>query len=138
MKNIKLLMSLLMVIIMTSCINHTNTQYNNEEIREIVNEAAEKANKLMAGQKLDEMTTALSVKFDGTNFVYTYEIDENLMTIEQLRLLQDNLILSIKNGWDNDPNMIKLKTALKQIEGNAIYHYIGSKSKETHTITIEL
>ena len=34
--------------------------------------------------------------------------------------------------------MIKLKTALKQIEGNAIYHYIGSKSKETHTITIEL
>ena len=66
-----------MVIIMTSCVNHTNTQYNNEEIREIVNEAAEKANKLMAGQKLDEMTTALSVKFDGTNFVYTYEIDEN-------------------------------------------------------------
>ena len=58
---------------------------NKEEIskaKESLKYEAEIANKLLAGKQIDPMTCAVSVDFDGTNLIYTYEIDEEWQTIK--------------------------------------------------------
>ncbi|MBR3757960.1 MAG: hypothetical protein IKK62_05970 [Bacteroidaceae bacterium] len=141
-----LFFALLLLFSISSCSNgHTEKQNSTApEINEEVNKAkeslkfeAEISNKILAGKQIDVMTRADSVFFDGKNLVYTYEIDENYATIEQLQKYQkETMEKSIRNALEKTPQVAGVKENLMKIDGKVIYNYVGSSSKEVLTIAI--
>lgn len=99
---------------------------------------AETTNKLLVGEKIDAMTRVVSVDFDGTNFVYTYEINEDYTTIDEMRANKETIEKNIRNNIDKTPQIEGLKENLIKIKGNFVYNYVGSKSIKVLTIIIEL
>lgn len=131
------------MILTLSCSNGSNTSaITKEEIdktKESLKLEAKVADKLLAGKEIDFMTKALSAQFDGTNMVYTYEIDEDYATIDQLRdLKKEELKNFLKTNLDNSPEFAETKENLIKINGKVIYNYIGNTSKKVLTITIDL
>lgn len=99
---------------------------------------AETTNKMLAGKKADAVSTILSVDFDGKNLIYTYEIDEDYISIDQARATQkDNMEKNIRTGLENNPQFAATKENLKKIGGKVIYNYIGNSSGKILTIEID-
>ena len=139
---------MVMLVALSSCSNgssksqesaNTEISVNKEEInkaKESLRYEAETANKLLAGKRIDPMTRAVSVDFDGTNLISTYEIDEEYTSIDQMRSNQEAMEKNIRNTLDNTPQFIGSKESLMKINGKVIYNYVGSESKKVLTITI--
>ena len=144
----KVLFFMVMLVALSSCSNgssksqesaNTEISVNKEEInkaKESLKYEAETANKLIAGKRIDPMTRAVSVDFDGTNLISTYEIDEEYTSIDQMRSNQEAMEKNIRNTLDNTPQFIGSKESLMKINGKVIYNYVGSESKKVLTITI--
>lgn len=138
-------------VLLTSCSNGSTEKQNSAdlEIRENSEEInnvkeslkfeAEITNKLIAGKQFDAMTRVDSVSFDGECFVYTYEINEDYATIEQLQKFQRKTMEeNLKNNWENNPQLAGIKEKLIRINGKVVYNYVGSSSKDVIKIVIEL
>jgi len=82
---------------------------------------------------VDEMTKLMSVDFDGTYFMYTYEIDEDILTVENMQALKDDLTKYLKKTWVDNP----AKPSMNAIHGKVVYVYKGSLSKDTLRIEFE-
>ena len=129
------LVSFLVLCFLCSCSNGPKKLSSEEisKLKTVIEVEANKVNKQMAGQKVDEMTTLLSAVFDGTDFVYTYEIDEDIFPIEKMRVLKDDFTQHLKETWVDNP----AKPSLNAINAKVVYIYTGSLSEDTLKIEFE-
>lgn len=146
---VKALIFLVMLVALSSCSNgsqknqeaaKTENVLDKEEIKkakESLKTEAVIGDKLLAGKQADPMTTIVSIDFDGTNFIYNYEVDEEYISIDQMRTNQETMEKNIKNNLDNAPGFIGAKENLMKINGKVVYNYVGSESKKVLTITID-
>jgi len=95
------------------------------------------AAKQLKGKKVDAMTRVISCDFDGSDVIYTYEIDEDVASIDDLRTMKETLKGNVKSVLDNTPGFAATKKNLQIIDGKVVYNYVGNKSKKVLTITIE-
>lgn len=140
---------MVMLVALSSCSNgssrnqesaNADNSVNKEEInkaKESLKYEAEISNKLLAGKQVDPMSRAVSIDFDGTNLIYTFEIDEEYTSIDQMRTNEEAMEKNIRNILDNTPQFIVTKENLMKINGKVIYNYVGSESKKVLTITID-
>lgn len=127
------------MFLMLSCSNGSLSPEKDEvfKAKESLKLEAEIANK-MAGKSVDFMTRWISCDFDGNNLIYTYEIDEDYATIDQMRSIQqETMAKSIKNTLESTPQFAGTKANLAKIKGKVIYNYVGDTSKKVMTITID-
>lgn len=108
-----------------------------DKIKEVIKIEAELTNKVLKGQKVDDATKVIEVDFDGTDFVYNYELDEEYLTIENLKILEDDMTKYQKEMWKSNPQLSNLKNNLNKINGKVVYKYTGSETKKTVTIAFE-
>ena len=143
----KKILFFLTMILSLSCTNSSSpsnktsdTSEKEETIKakESLKMDAQVADKLLAGKDVDFMTKAVSVKFDGKNLVYTYEIDEEYATIEQLEFAKkEEMEQNIKATLESIPQFAVTKANLKKINGKVVYNYVGSASNNVMVITID-
>lgn len=70
--------------------------------------------------------------------VYTYEIDENSISIDKLSEIKETMEKNLKNHLSENAQFAITKENLIKVGGTVIYNYVGSKSKKVMTITIVL
>ena len=133
-------MTLWVICLLCACTNGSTgvSSEEAEKVKEVIKIEAELANKALEGQNVDEMTKVIAVDFDGTDFVYTYEIDEEYLTIEKLKILEEEMTNYQKQIWKSNPQLANLKKNLNRINGKVVYKYTGSESKKTMTIAAGL
>lgn len=102
--------------------------------KSILKAEIEEANKDLSGKYVDEITIMSSCEFDGKNIFYNYEIDEELVSLDDIdiSILED----SITEEWKTNPDLKELTHQLNILEGSAIYSYTGSNTGESFSITI--
>ena len=86
----------------------------------------EKANLPM---QLDEMTTAIDEFLEGDMLVYVYEIDENQVSISDIKQYSEYFKQSIRN----DPT---ITNNIEQFNVDIAYRYIGNISGDTYDIIL--
>lgn len=83
--------------------------------------------------------TVTNLTMSGDYMVYTYECDEDVVSMDALsrnkKFLRDNIIEELSTTDDED--QLELNENLKKIGGGYIYKYVGDTSGETCTIKIE-
>ena len=101
----------------------------------LLEKECQQANKILAGKYVDALTLCTSCEFDGENVIYNYELDEDMVAIENV----DKSILesTILETWKTNPAVRATKQNLIILDGDVIYNYTGSKTKETFTIKIK-
>ncbi len=101
----------------------------------------QKANKLMAGKYVDDITLCDAVLFNGKDVVYNFTYDEvrAQMTIRDFTETpqKDALDINLQLTWATNPSMAALKKLVKTLGGMIIYNYTGSLTGEGFTITID-
>ena len=135
-----LLYALLMFCMLSCTSSNSSNKANNEELKkakEAVQFQVDIAEKQMVGCKINFMTRCVSIDFDGTNVVYTYEIDEDYATIDQLKNQRETLEQAIKSNIEANPQIKSMTSPLKKIGGKLVYNYVGDTSKKILTLTIE-
>lgn len=123
---------------MVSCFadsNLTEHEKRIKEAKEYLSADVALSNKQAAGTKVDEITKLESIVFDGQNIIYTYEVDESYNTISQLRSAQNELEKELRKEFSSK-DLAEIRYYLSVLEGNAIYHYVGNKTKQVITIRI--
>ena len=123
--------------VVVSCTNNTS---NNEidKAKKTLEIEAEIADKQLAGKKIDAISKCISCNFDGENMVYTYEIDENSISIDKLSEIKETMEKNLKNQLSENTQFAITKENLIKVGGTVIFNYVGSKSKKVMTITIVL
>lgn len=101
-----------------------------DRAKESLKSEAEAAHKMLQGANVDPATKCISVDFDGENFTYTYEINEEDASIEQMRTEKETLEQFLKDNLSNSAEFSAVKRNLQMINGKVKYVYIGSKSKD--------
>lgn len=107
-----------------------------ESARKQLRFEVEQANKMLVGQQVDFMTTMTACIFDGTNIIYTYEVDEDYANVNEID--KSMLKAAAQQIWESNPQLIATKKALKALGGKAIYNYIGSYSRKSITYSISM
>ena len=101
----------------------------------ILTYAAQEANKQLQGQQLDEVTTFVSCGFENNCFTYRYMIDENLVSIEDLRAAKDEIKKVTYETLQNESDFVTgIQPHLQQLHSKLMYVYTGSQSEESMTI----
>jgi len=101
----------------------------------LLEKECQQANKILAGKYVDALTLCTSCEFDGENVIYNYELDEDVVAIEDIdKSVLENTILET---WKTNPGVRATKQNLIILDGSVIYNYTGSKTKETFTIKIK-
>lgn len=112
-----------------------------QKTQKMVTVEMDKANKLLAGKYLDNMTILDSITFDGKNVVYHNTIDEDRaqMTIKDFMdaPVKDALEFNLQLTWATNPNMEPLKNRIKRLNGMIYYHYFGSRTGDSFSIEID-
>jgi hypothetical protein len=111
------------------CFVLTASAYSVEESREIVAQELKLASSTLAGKQVDFMTTCVDVLFDGTNAIYVYMIDESYCKLANVDV---QLVKQTMMQIFNNNEAVKIFfNHLKNIDGKAVYVYIGSESRQT-------
>ena len=98
-------------------------------------EAAETVNN-DAPLQVDYMTTLTSCNFDGQNFNYYYEVNEDYTS--DIREFEEEMRENLQNLWDTDPVFDEIKDNLRKVNGSVIYNYVGDESGEKMTIHVKI
>lgn len=128
---------LLAVVLVAGC----KYQSPKQRTAAILTTEIQKANKLMGGKYVDDLTLCDSVVFNGTDVIYNYIYDETRaqMTIRDFAETpqKDALDINLQLAWATNPSMAALKKMVKTVGGMIIYNYTGSQTGEGFTITID-
>lgn len=108
------------------------------EAKDNLKKAAEVVNGY-APLEVDYMTTLVSCEFDGKNFVYSYEIDEDYRTVSEIKEgYADEFRASLQKDWDENPELKIMKDNLNKIGGSVIYEYHGNTTGESLVFTMDI
>ena len=124
---------------MVSCFvdsNMTEHEKRVKEAKEYLSADVALSNKQTAGTKIDETTRVQSIVFDGQNIIYTYDVDENYITISQMRALQSEIEKELRKDFYSNKELAEVRGYLLVLEGTVIHNYIGNKTKQVLTIRI--
>lgn len=138
-KKMKKILLFLTMLGMVSCFSDSNlTEHEKrvKEAKEYLSADVALSNKQTAGTKVDESTKLESIVFDGQNIIYTFVVDESYCTISQLRTVQSELEKENRNAFYSNKDLSEIRYYLSILEGNAIYNYVGNKTKQVITIKI--
>ena len=87
-------------------------------------------------QNLEEGLTMTHATYENDNFVYYYDADEDLLSLEKIQqnymTIKSNIIDELNSCIETE----RLIKTLKDADATLIYKYIGNTSKETCTIKI--
>lgn len=88
--------------------------------------------------KIDYMTTMVLCELDGNDLVYNYIVDENYISIEELRSTKRaSMKKNLEATW-NSSGTATTRSNLKTIGGKVIYKYRGNISQKTMVIVVDL
>lgn len=138
-KSMKKILLFLIMLGMVSCFvdsNMTEHEKRVKEAKEYLSADVALSNKQTAGTKIDETTRVQSIVFDGQNIIYTYDVDENYITISQMRALQSEIEKELRKEFYSNKELAEVRGYLLVLEGTAIYNYVGNKTKQVLTIKI--
>jgi hypothetical protein len=115
-----------------------SNQVDKQKARESLNYEVMQVNEQVVGRNIDFMTRCTSCIFDGKNLIYSYEIDENYGSMDDLiRVQKEAMEAQAKAAWESNPQLAGTKQSLKTLGGSVIYNYVGSRSKKALTITVK-
>ena len=130
----KALFALLAAVAMLSC------GPGNEEkrgMRELLSTTFEFVNNQMAGMSVDEATVCDSCAFKNDRVYYYYTIDEEVLSISQLKEEKNLRTAAIKYTIDNNPDMAVLVDMIDKLDGGFSYYYKGRITGEVVCIDID-
>ena len=130
----KIMFFMLSVLLMTACGGPKNEK---DEARRILKNEAEIADNTLKEVQIDFATTCNGCEFSNDIFHYYYTINEEYITIESLKVCEDELKENIRKELERLPETQELIKHIKTIDGKMKYQYTGSQSHEQFTITLE-
>ena len=132
---------LLPLLLAAGCGGGRSSQPSVRQIKEMVAVQIKKADKMMGGKYIDNITILDSISFDGNNVVYDNTIDEDRarMTIKDFMdaPVKDALEINLQLNWATNPSLEPIKTMIKRLGGMIYYNYIGSQTGDSFSITID-
>ena len=121
------------VCVAFSCTNSEDIQ----KAKDALQLEAQAANNLLRGTYIDNATKCLSCEFDGKNIIYSYEVNEDIISIEQLRIQKETMEKILHTYLKTNALVTETKKNLKKIKGKFIYHYIGDTSCSVMTLSFD-
>lgn len=122
------------------CATFGNAQSGYSDVqraKEFLDMEAASANELLSGESVGLGMKLLSCDFDGKNFIYSYEINEDYVSIEQMRETKEERQVAIKRMLMDTDEFAPIIRNLSKINGNVIYYYIGNMSHKSMSIIIK-
>ena len=76
--------------------------------------------------QIDEVTILSSVSLEGTNVVYNYSLDEDVVTMDAIEQNKTSIKSNLKQALSApDPTMKQMISACKEANTGISYRYVG-------------
>lgn len=127
-----------LMLFVCAALGNAQSSYGDvQRAKEFLEMEAASTNELLSGESVGYGIKLLSCDFDGKNFIYSYEIDEDYISIEQMRETREERQVAIKRMLMDTDEFAPIIRNLKKINGNVIYYYVGNMSHKSMSIIIK-
>lgn len=114
------------------CFISCTSSVDKGKAREELSKTAQEANTQMAGMDMGRGLTMQSVSFDQTNMIYTVIVDEDYLSISQMKAQESQMKNSqkafLKSFFESSEEGKALKKNLEALDGSVVYQYVGDVS----------